>query len=394
MDNFVYHNCTKILFGKNTTGQVGEEVARIHRKVLLHYGRGHIKKTGLYDRVVRSLKSAGVEMHELPGVQPNPRLKLVREGIKLCRDKGIGCILAVGGGSAIDSAKAIAAGVPYSGDVWDFFSGKAEPKEALPVGVVLTIAAAGSENSTSSVITKEEGWLKRPIDHELIRPRFAILDPETTYSLPAFQTACGVSDIMAHVMERYFTVTKDVDLTDHLCEATLKSVIRNAPLAIADPKNYDARAQIMWAGTVAHNNLLSTGRQPDWATHLIEHEISALYDVPHGAGLAVVYPAWMKYVYRDHLERFMRFALRVWNVEMDVDMPEKTALEGIERCKNFYRSIGLPVTLDEMNVPGDKIDEMAEKAVAFGSLGNIHKLGKKEVRDILELCRGKLAASA
>jgi hypothetical protein len=388
MDNFVYHNCTKVIFGKDTVDQVGEEVKALSPKVLLHYGKSHIKKTGLYDRVVKSLKSAGVEIHELSGVQPNPRLSLVNEGIKLCRDKGIGCLLAVGGGSVIDSAKAISAGVPYSGDVWDFFTGTAEPKEALPVGTVLTIAAAGSENSTSAVITKEEGAFKKPIDFEIIRPKFSVLDPETTYSLPPFQTACGVADIMAHVMERYFTVTQNVDFTDRLCEATLKSVIRNAPLAIENPDSYDARAQIMWAGTVAHNNLLSTGREPDWATHLIEHEISAIYDVAHGAGLAVVYPAWMTYVYKDHLDRFLKFATKVWNVEMDVDLPEKTALEGIERCKNFYRSIGLPVTLGELNVPDDRIEEMADKAVASGQLGQFHKLGKKEVTDILELCRG------
>lgn len=388
MDNFVYHNCTKILFGKDTLDHVGEEVTGISPKVLLHYGKGHIKKTGLYDRVVESLKSAGVAFHELPGVQPNPRLSLVNEGIKICRDNDIQCLLAVGGGSVIDSAKAIAVGVPYSGDVWDFFTGRAEPEEALPVGVVLTIAAAGSENSTSAVITKEEGAFKKPIDFEIIRPKFAVLDPETTCSLPRFQTACGIADIMAHVMERYFTVTPNVDFTDHLCEATLKSVIRNAPLVIENPNSYDARAQIMWAGTIAHNNLLSTGRVPDWATHMIEHEISAIYDVPHGAGLAVVYPAWMKYVYKDHLDRFIRFALKVWNVETDVDLPEKTALEGIERCRNFYRSIGLPVTLEELNVLPDNIEEMAEKAVSSGPLGQFHKLGKKEVIDILKLCQG------
>jgi hypothetical protein len=276
-----------------------------------------------------------VEFIELGGVQPNPRLSLVKQGIELCRKHNIDFILAVGGGSVIDSAKAIAVGVPYEGDVWDFYSGKAVPEKALPVGVVLTIPAAGSEASKSSVITNEDGWYKRGLNVEIIRPKFAIMNPEITFTLPPYQTACGAADIMAHVMERYFTHQKDVDFTDRLCEATLKTIIKNVPIVLEEPENYQARAEIMWASTIAHNDLLSTGRIGDWASHAIEHELSGIYDVPHGAGLAVVFPAWMKYVYKEDVDRFVQFATRVWDVEMDFSNPERTALEGIYRLTQF-----------------------------------------------------------
>ena len=252
MDKFVFQSPTKIVFGKDAEMEVGKEVRALGKKVLLHYGGGSVKKYGLYDRVVESLKDAGVDFVELGGVQPNPRLSLVKEGIELCRKNDIDFILAVGGGSVIDSSKAIAVGTPYDGDVWDFYSGKAEIKEVLPVGVVLTIPAAGSEASDSSVITNEDGWYKWSIGSTLIRPKFAIMNPEITYTLPPYQTVCGVADIMAHVMERYFTNTKGVDFTDRLCEATLKTVIANAPKVLENPEDYDARAQIMWASTIAH----------------------------------------------------------------------------------------------------------------------------------------------
>ena len=256
---------------------------------MLHYGGGSIIRTGLYDKVVKSLRAAGVDYIELGGVKPNPRLSLVQEGIELCRENKVDGILAVGGGSTIDSAKAIGIGVPYAGDVWDFYSGKRLPEETLPVGVVLTLAATGSEASNSSVITNEDGWLG--LNSNLTRPVFAILNPELTFTLPPYQTASGAADIMAHVMERYFTPTKNVELTDRLCEGVLKTVINNLPLALAQPDDYNARAELMWAGTLAHNDLLSTGRVGDWASHKIEHELSALYDVPHWAGVAVVFPA-------------------------------------------------------------------------------------------------------
>lgn len=385
MENFTFQNPTRIIFGKDTETQVGMETKQYADRVLLHYGGGSIKKSGLYERVIASLKKAGVDFIELSGVKPNPRLSLIREGIELCRKHKIRFILAVGGGSVIDSAKAIAVGVPYAGDVWDFYLQKAVIKEALPVGAVLTIPAAGSETSPASVVTNDEGALKRDIGTDLIRPKFAILNPELTFTLPAYQTACGVADIMAHVMERYFTRVKHTDLTDRLCESTLRTVIKYAPLALQNPTDYAARAEIMWAGTVAHNDLLGTGRIGDWGSHLIEHEISGIYDVPHGAGLAVVFPAWMKYVYQEDVGVFARYAVRVWDVEADFGDPEQTALAGIERLKDFFRRIGLPVTLAELKVGTDRLEEMAAKCTERGPVGNFKKLDKKDVYEVYRL---------
>lgn len=316
-------------------------------------------------------------------------MSLVKEGIKICRENCIDFILAVGGGSAIDSAKAIGVGVPYSGDVWDFCAGKAEPKESLPVGVVLTIAAAGSEASKSSVITNEDGWYKRGINSNIIRPKFAIMNPEFTFTLPPYQTACGVADIMAHIMERYFTNTLNVELTDRLCEAVLKTVINNAPVVLDELNNYNARAEIMWAGTLAHNDLLSTGRIGDWTSHQIEHELSGIYDIAHGAGLAIVFPAWMRYVYKHNISRFAQFATRVWNVKYSFESPEKTALEGINRLEKFFKEIGLPTTLKEADIPEDRLKEMADKCKMTNgdTVGNFVKLTKDDVLNILMLAK-------
>jgi alcohol dehydrogenase len=385
VENFIFQNATKIIFGKGTEAETGRETARFAKKVLLHYGGGSIRKSGLYDRVRRALKEAGVESVELGGVKPNPRLSLVQEGIRLCRQNKIGFVLAVGGGSVIDSAKAIAIGVPYQGDVWDFYTKKVPVKEALPVGVVLTIPAAGSESSNGSVITREEGMFKKDAGGECMRPQFAIMNPELTYSLPPYQTACGAADIMAHVMERYFTRVSAVDFTDRLCEATLRTIIENVPVALAQPDDYAARAEIMWASTIAHNDLLGTGRVGDWASHMIEHELSGIYDVAHGAGLAVVFPAWMKHVYKNDINRFARFASRVWGVEPRFDWPERTALEGIGRTKSFFRDIGLPTSLQELGVKDDRMEEMARKATEKGPLGNFTKLGASDVVSIYRL---------
>ncbi|HZK34647.1 MAG TPA: iron-containing alcohol dehydrogenase [Bacillota bacterium] len=389
MNNFTFQNTTKIIFGKDTEAQIGGETKKHSSRVLLVYGGGSIKKTGLYDKILASLNGQGIHYTELSGVKPNPRVSVVREGINLCRENNIDFILAVGGGSVIDSAKGIAIGVPYEGDVWDFYDGKAQIKDAIPVGVVLTIPAAGSESSSSSVLTNEEGWFKRGTGSELIRPRFAILNPELTYTLPAYQTANGAADIMAHVMERYFTNTKDVDLTDRLGEATLKTMIANVPTVLSDPENYSARAEIMWAGTIAHNDLLGTGREQDWASHDIEHELSGIYDVAHGAGLAVVFPAWMKYVYKHNINRFVQFAVRVWNVDNDFHNPEKTALEGIKRMEQFLSSIGLPVTLEELGIKDDRLEEMADKCTSGGTrqVGGFVKLNKEDVLEIYKLAR-------
>jgi len=294
----------------------------------------------------------------------------------------------VGGGSVIDSAKAIAVGVPYDGHVWDFFEKKAEPQAALPVGVVLTIPAAGSESSASAVITNEVGPYKRGMYSLLLRPKFAIMNPEITFSLSPYQTACGIADMMAHVMERYFTPTKNVELTDRLCEATLRTIIHNAPIVLTEPKNYDARAEIMWASTIAHNDLLSTGRVGDWATHAIEHELSALYDIPHGAGLAILFPCWMRYVYKRDVKRFAQFAHRIWGVEVELRNLEETALKGIKRLKTFFRSIGLPTSLKEADIPDDRLEEMAEKATWAGPIGNFVKLKKEDVLQIYKMACG------
>lgn len=387
MKNFNFVSPTKIIFGKDTENLVGEEVKQYANRILLHYGGGSIKKFGLYQRVIDSLNKAGIQVYELGNVQPNPRLSLVREGIELCRKHDISFILAVGGGSVIDSAKAIGVGALYEGDVWDFYSGKSVPQKTLPVGVVLTIPAAGSEASKSSVITNEQGWYKRGLNIELIRPVFAIMNPELTFTLSQYQTACGIADIMAHIMERYFTTTPDVELMDRLCEGVLQSIINNAYRILADPNDYNARAQIMRASTIAHNDFLSTGRTGDWASHQIEHEISAIYDVPHGAGLAVVFPAWMKYVYRNNVEKFVQFAHRVWNVEVNFEQPEKTALAGIQCLEQFFVDIGLPVRLKSMNIGDDRLEEMANKCRMTNgdSVGEFVKLNRSDVLKIYKL---------
>jgi alcohol dehydrogenase YqhD (iron-dependent ADH family) len=387
MDNFSFRNATKIIFGKDTEKTIGVEVKRYADKVLLVYGGGSIKASGLYDTVVKSLNDSGIKFIELAGVKPNPRLGLVREGINLCRENNISFVLSVGGGSAADTAKAIAAGVPYCGDVWDLFLGKDKVKEVLPVGVILTIPATGTEASTSSVITNEDGWYKRGLGSELLRPVFSILNPELTFTLPAYQTACGAADIMAHVMERYFTNTTNVELTDRLCEAAMKTIINNVPKALEEPDNYDVRAEIMWAGTIAHNGLLSTGRVGDWGSHAIEHEPSAIYDIAHGAGLAIIFPAWMKYVYKHNVNRFVQFAVKVWDVDLSFQSPETIALEGIKRMTEFFRKIGLPVTFTEAGIPSDRFEEMADKCTASNTntVGNFVKLNKADIINIYNL---------
>jgi alcohol dehydrogenase YqhD (iron-dependent ADH family) len=309
----------------------------------------------------------------------------VRQGIQLCRKEKIDFILAVGGGSVIDSAKAISIGVPYSGDVWDFFLRRAEVGAALPVGVVLTIPAAGSESSVGMVVTNEEGLYKRDVVHEIVRPCFAILNPELTLTLPARDTANGVADMLAHILERYFTREPGVDLTDRLCESAMQSIMRTALLLATEPDNYDYRAQIMWAGTIAHNDFLSLGRVGDWGSHMIEHELSAIYDVAHGAGLAVIFPAWMRYLYRKEVQRFAQFAVRVFGLPMDFEHPEGAALAGIRRLEAFFRQLGLPVTLSELGVPTDRLEEMARKCTERGPIGSFARLGEKEVLAVYRL---------
>ena len=387
MNNFTFYSPTYFVFGKNTENQAGHYVKRFGgSKVLIHFGGGSVVRSGLLDRVKASLEKENIKYVELGGVQPNPRSGLVYKGIDLCKQEGVDFILAVGGGSAIDSAKAIAAGVKYDGDFWDFYEGKVI-EDALPVGTVLTIAAAGSEGSGDSVITKEEGMLKRGASGEAIRPKFSILNPELTQTLPAYQTAAGATDIMAHVLERYFTNTQEVEVTDRLCEAILLTMVKEVPRVIADPNNYDARANIMWAGMVAHNNLVGVGREQDWASHNIEHELSALYDVAHGAGLAVIFPAWMTYVYKHDVNRFAQIAVRVWGCQMNFANPEVTALEGIERFKQFLTSIGMPINFKELGAKEEDIAVMVEKLGlgTEGTLGSFLPLKSKDVEQIYRL---------
>lgn len=386
MQNFSYYSPTEFVFGRGAEEKAGEMIRkRGGTKALVHFGGGSAIKSGLMDRVTASLEAANIPYVTLGGVQPNPRSSLVYRGIELARAEHVDFILAVGGGSVIDSSKAIALGVPYDGDFWDFFCGKAKPEKALGVGVVLTLAAAGSEGSKSCVITQEDGGFKRGCGNELNRPKFALMNPEVTYTLPAYQTACGATDMMAHVLERYFTNEKGVDLTDRLCEAVLSAVIKAAPVAIAEPDNYEARAQLMWAGTLAHNDSCGLGREGDWASHQIEHELSARYDVAHGAGLAVVFPAWMRYQLDHDPMRFAQLAVRVWGCDMDFEHPEKTALDGIARYEQFLKSIGMPTRLAELNVDPADIPAMAEKCKRnnAGRLGFFRPLDTEDIAKIL-----------
>jgi alcohol dehydrogenase len=386
LENFIFQNTTKIIFGKGTENSAGAEIKKYSNKVLLHYGGQSIKKYGLYERVTKSLSDAGIDFVELPGVQPNPVLSMVKEGIALCRKNNIDFILAVGGGSVIDSAKAIAIGIPYDkGDVWDFFMGKAKAETAVSLGVILTITAAGSESSVVSVILDEKTQMKKGYHNSLMLPKFAILNPELTYTLSAYQTACGSADAMSHVFERYFTQSKNTDLIDRLCEGALKTLIENTLKALACPENYDVRAELMWASTLAHNGLLGTGRVEDWGCHKIGHELGAVYGVTHGASLAVVFPAWMKYVYKQNIDRFKQFAFRVWGVDPFFGSDEDIALEGIKKLEDFFREIGLPITLKELNIGDDKFEEMAQKELQWGPVGNFMKLQKEDFINILKL---------
>ena len=365
MNNFTFYSPTCFVFGKDSEAQAGGLVKRFGgSRVLIHYGGGSVVRSGLLDRVKASLEQENIPYFLLGGVKPNPRSGLVYEGIKLCRDEKIDFVLAVGGGSTIDSSKAIAAGTVYDGDFWDFYSGK-RIEEALPVGTVLTIAAAGSEGSPDSVITKEEGMFKRGASGDAIRPRFSILNPALTQTLPPHQTAAGITDIIAHLYERYLTNTKEVEVTDRMIEALMLTMVHEGPRVIADPNNYDARANIMWAGMMAHNNSCGVGRSQDWNSHNIEHELSALYDCAHGAGLAVTMPAVFTYVMKHDVMRFAQVAVRVWGCQMDFAHPEVTAQEGIERLRQYLISIGMPKNFEELGAKEEDIPALV-KALCWG----------------------------
>lgn len=386
MNSFQFHNPTRIVFGDGAANRIGELTSSFGKKVLLVYGGGSIKKTGLYDRAVKQLNESGITFFELPGIEPNPRLSTVNKGIGICREQGVDFILAIGGGSVIDASKAIAAGVPYDGDVWDFFTGKAVIQQAMPIGTVLTLAATGSEMNGSTVISNWEEKLKRGSGSPHLFPRFSILDPTLTYSVPRNQTVYGSIDIMSHVFEQYFSLTENTPLQERFCESVLQTVIENIEPALANPSDAAARANLMWCGTMALNGgQISLGMANDWASHGIEHEVSAIYDIPHGAGLAVIFPNWMRYVYKQRPSRFAQYATRVWGIDPAGKSEDELALAGIQATRDFYTRIGAESRLADFGIGDDQLDRMAEEAVRYGPIGNFKRLEKDDVREILRM---------
>lgn len=393
INDFNFYAPTRIVFGKTAEQQIGALVASQHgSKVLIHYGGGSAERSGLLNIVREQLRQASISFVELGGVVPNPMLSKVYEGIELCRREQVDFILAVGGGSVIDSAKAIGYGVPYDGDVWDFWDSKGVPQACLPIGVVLTIPAAGSEMSSSTVITKDDGLVKRGFNCDLCRCRFAVMNPERTYTLPPYQTAAGATDIMMHTMERYFSKYEDMTLTDAIAEALLRTVKDSVLAVMEHPDDYRNRAQIMWAGSLAHNDLTECGTEKDFATHKMEHELSALFSVTHGAGLAALWPSWARYVKDKHLSRFVRFAVNVMGVENDFAHPDETAEKGIRAVEDFYHKIGMPTNIHELlgrEITDDEIEEMVEKCSRGGTLtlGAMEKIGTDDMRAIYRMAK-------
>ena len=393
MFDFKYFTPTKVLFGKNTEDKVAELIQEFGgKKVLIHYGGGSVIRSGLMQRVTDKLDEAGIKYVELGGAVPNPHLSLVYEGIELCKKEGVDFLHAVGGGSAIDSAKAIGYGVMNGGDVWDFYDYKRKATSSMPLGVILTLAATGSEMSDSSVITKEEGLVKRGYSSDFGRPKFAILNPELTMTLPDYQTACGCTDIMMHTMERYFTNGGNMELTDSMAEALLRTVKENAKILAKDPKNYDARAEVMWAGSLSHNGLTGCGNDGgDWMTHKLEHELGGLYDVAHGAGLAAIWGSWARYVYKNCLPRFKRYAINVMGIPADAGTDEEIALKGIVAMEDFYREIKMPTNLRELgvNATDDDLKLMAHKCAVGvnGGKGSARFLKEEDMLEIYKMSK-------
>lgn len=389
MLDFQYYSPTRVVFGRNAVKELGKLLkAKNRKKVLLHYGGGSVKKNGVFDAVVEQLKAAAIDYVELGGVAPNPKINLIREGVKLCKEQNVDFILAVGGGSVIDSAKAIALGAKIDFDVWRLYETKERIAEALPLGSVLTIAAAGSELSDGTVVTNPEGRLKRDYGADYLRPEFAIMNPEYTFTVSKYQTACGTVDILMHTFERYFTHTPDVDLTDELAEGLCRAVIRAGRKAVEDGCDYEARATLMWAGSISHNDLTGLGRRGDWATHQIEHELSGQYDrVSHGAGLAVIFPAWCRYVWKEEPERFIRFAEKIWGVNTKGMTQEEAMFAGIQCCEDYFRSLGMPVRLSELDIDDEHLHEMAVKGTYFGkrTLGSFKVLQEADIEEIYRL---------
>jgi len=387
VDNFTYCTPTRYIFGRDTELQTGAAAkASGMTNVLVVYGHGSARRSGLLDRVISSLQREGIAVTELGGIDPNPTDPKVREGIGICRREGIDGLVAVGGGSVIDTAKAIAAGVPYDGDFWDFWAGKAVVADALPVGCVLTIPAAGSEGSGNSVITLLDGMHKISLRTDFwLRPKWSILNPELTFTLPPYQTASGIADMMAHIFERYFSNTEEVEVTDRVAEGVLKAIITTAPKVMEHPDDYDARANIMWAGTLAHNGICGTGRREDWVSHFMEHEVSAVYGVTHGAGLAVIIPAWMTFMAKHHPGKIAQFGRRVFGVTSHDD--STAAMETVISLKAFFGSLGLPVTFSELGVAHPDIDLLVKKLHENKGtqIGGYYRLGPVETAEIYRL---------
>ena len=394
MKDFNYYAPTEVVFGEQSEEQVAQLVKKYGgTKVLVHYGGQSAVKSGLLDKICGLLQEAGIALVKLGGVVPNPRLSLAQKGIDICRQEGIDFILAVGGGSVIDSGKCIAYGVPYEGNVWDFYLGKAEPKEMLPVASVLTIPAAGSEMSESSVITNEDGDVKLGYSNNLSRPKFAIMNPRRTFTLPPYQTAAGVTDMMMHTMERYFTKDDDMDFTTDIAEAMLRSIKDAVFAVLKDPEDYRYRAQIMWGGSLMHNGLTGCGVADDWATHQLEHELSGMFDVTHGAGLAAIWPSWARYTMHENLRRFVRFAVNVMDVPNDFTNPEATAEKGIQAMERFYHAIGMPINIKELigrDITDAEIKEMTRKCSRDYTItcGALKVLKAEDMEAIYKMARG------
>ena len=391
--DFNFYAPTRVVFGRDSEKQLAQLIRQQGgTRVLVHYGGGSARRSGLLDHTFDSLREADIDFVELGGVVPNPLLSKVQEGIALCRREQVDFILAVGGGSVIDSAKAIGYGVPYQGEVWDFWEGKAAPQQCLPIGVILTIPAAGSEMSSSCVITRDEGLLKRGINSDLCRCRFCIMNPQLTYTLPPYQTAAGATDIMMHTMERYFSKYEDMTLTDAISEALLHTVKDSVFEVLRNPEDYRHRAQIMWAGSLAHNDLTECGMEKDFATHRLEHELSAVYGVTHGAGLAALWGSWARYVLPKHVGRFAQFAVNVMGIANDFAYPEATAQKGIEATERFFSAIGMPISISELLgrvITDEEINTLADRCSRGGTItvGAMEVLDREAMRTIYQMAR-------
>lgn len=386
MLNFKHHIPTVIYFGKGQIQALGRELSRRAKKILIVTGQGSVKRYGIFDDVIEEVKKARIGYVELSGIKPNPRLKSVYRGIEICRNESVDLILAVGGGSVIDTSKAIAAGVKYNGDVWDFFTKDISPQDALPAGAVLTLAATGSEMNGNAVITKEDTQRKLVLSSTVVRPAFSILDPEYTYTVNKYHTAAGIADIMAHVFEQYFSHTPSAYVQDRIAEGLLKVCIHYGPVVCESPRDYDARANILWAGSLALNDLIGEGKVSDWASHSIEHELSAIYDISHGVGLAIIIPNWMRYVLKKNTaKKFVEYGINVWDIDRNRDEMD-IAVEAIDKTRQFFDSLGMPSKLSEVNISNERFQDMARNAIiSHGQIGSFMQLSEKDIIQILTM---------